>query len=141
MSQLFNILSDINQENIEKIKKFITAIEKVYTNKTLDDINVDGIIVDYLNDYIINSDDEINISISHDFIENIKNISKVMIENCQCKIADIFKIILKKYKKKYQNYLAGKSTQEARDIIKTNYLNLKEIISSIAIVKIAKIIL
>ena len=61
-----------------------------------------------------------------DMVKSMKNLARILGDNCQCQMIDIFSYILSKYKTKYSRKLTGKSRDESVAILRQDYQYIKD---------------
>lgn len=129
VGEIFDTYRHLDPDRIARARQIISALTSndENTNIGLAGINIDELILDVIATSILKKDIDTYFEVTPNFIQTSKNLSKVLAENCQCQMIDIYKIVIKKYKKKYQNKIQGKSKDEVIELLRNNYRQFKEI--------------
>lgn len=75
---------------------------------------------------MINNTSSNSFVMDKDMVKAMKNLARVLGDNCQCQMIDIFSFILSKYKTKYSKKLVGKSRDESVAILRQDYEYIKD---------------
>src|SRR5690606_29761423 len=64
----------------------------------------------------------------HNMVKTINSFTKVMFENCHCHFHEMFSSILEKYLNKYRSRFQGKSREEVIEVLKNDFIYVKDTI-------------
>jgi hypothetical protein len=117
-SLLLEATSLFNKANFDKLAKQLT------------EDSVSDLVYDNLVNMILHSDEEIKFEVKENIVETISMFVKVLNNNCQCGLIDIFKLILKKYKQKYVYDVTSKDVKKLISLLKKDFVSLKSILET-----------
>ena len=127
-AELLELYRYVTPERIAQLRQLRNALATEDTSglsaKSLGSINIDNIVLDIVAESIMSPDKD-NFELDTNFMSALHDLSSIMIENCQCQMVDIFKTVVKKYKKKYGIKFQGKSKEEVIDILRDDYIKFK----------------
>lgn len=131
MGKLLEMYKYATPERINQIKKIFNDIgdESNTSTKKFGGINIDNLVLDVIASSVIHYKEEQQFVLQHDLIDNMASLGKILIDNCQCQIIDIYKFVIKKYERKYHKKFEGKTKDEVIDIIRSDYNNVKQLLS------------
>lgn len=124
VSQILELYQYATPENVMRIRKLLDALT---TESTRSKVDLDNLVLDVAAEYVLKSKTE-TFNLDLNLSESMKDLGKVLINNCQCELADIFKVFVNKYRKKYGIKFEGKSKDEVIDLLREDYLKFKEYI-------------
>ena len=134
LAELMNLYRSANPKNIEQIKQFINFMESAAEgniSQKLQKIDVDKLVLDTIATSLLKTDTDTTFRMQPQFMDTITGLAKILANNCGCQLADIYKLIIRKYKIKYQKMLAGKTKNEIVDMLRKDYFKFKEIVKRI----------
>ena len=130
-AELLELYRYATPERIAQLRQLRNALATEDTSglsaKSLGSVNIDNIVLDIVAESIMDPSKD-NFELDPNFMTALHDLSAIMIENCQCQMVDIFKTVVKKYKKKYRVKFQGKSKEEVIDILRDDYNKFKHFI-------------
>ena len=122
-------------EKLNQFQKILDVIksssdESEFKKRIMTDIDIDDIVLDVLATSIMKSD-KLSFELTPDLMSNMVSLAETMVKHCQCQIVDIYKMVIKYYKKKYFKKFQGKNKNEIIELLRKDYYNFKEIIKNL----------
>jgi hypothetical protein len=106
--------------NLKSVYDFVKSVElkKISESESLEDITFDTVA-----NIIMSSTDGAtgDFVLDHDVIKTLNNLLKVLSNNCECTLVNIFGLIVEKYRGKYLVKFQGKTKEEVVKILKEDY--------------------
>lgn len=130
----------INPKNIEDAKKIFKAIENADEKKKsiFESIDIENMVFDFIASELLKPNKK-PFTLSKNLFINLKDLSKILVENCQCQVIDIFKFILTKYKKRYIIRFEGYTKDQVINALRDDYEKYKKMLEKFNINKAEKI--
>lgn len=112
-------------ERLSEAKLFLEKFSDPSKKIGLDDI--DNIILEVVANSLLEPPEK-DFVITCNFMESSKSLMIIMVENCQCQLAEIFKTFIKKYKKRYYGKIRDKSKEQVVELLRDDYHKFKTIL-------------
>ena len=130
LSGLFDAYRNATPEKIEQARNIFNAIFANDINgqskiTSLKDMNLDNIALDVAASSILNQMNQTSFVLDPNFMNSMVSLSRILVDNCQCQMADIYKVFVENYKKKYFIKFEGKSKDEVIDLLRKDYSEFK----------------
>ena len=138
LSYLRDMYQTFTPENLSRAKNMMNSIQMANSFDTkstfsISDIDIENIVLDRVSDSILryNDSQNNNFDLSESYSESIMSLSKIMLDHCQCKIMDIYKVFISHYKKIYFIKFEGKNKSEIITALRDDYRNFKEMLTDL----------
>lgn len=132
---LINYLTIYRNADLSKAQNimdlFSDSKSGILESNILNKINIDELVLDVTASTLMNPASD-TFEFSDDAAATFYNLANTMYSHCSCEIVDIFKYIIRKYRKKYSLKLQGKSKSEIIDILRRDYNNFKNVFQTMA---------
>jgi hypothetical protein len=132
ISELMELYQYLTPEKIAYVRQIFNELTTEETSgltkKGLSSINIDNIVLDVVATSLMDPNENIYFELNPNFMETMQGLGSTLTEYCQCQLVDIFKIIIKKYKKKYHKKFQGKPKEEVIDMLRDDYNKFKQML-------------
>ena len=116
---------------LEQFKKMIEAASQRMPGEIIQGVDIENIVLDVVASSIINQKGSDTFVVYTGAKKTIINLAQVLVDHCSCQLVDIFKVFVKKYKKKYYIKFQNKTKDQVIEILRNDYNDFKDIIRNI----------
>lgn len=96
----------------------------------LESVNIEDTVLNAMASVVMSKASDGSFDLKENFAESFYGLARVLSEYCYCQSLDIFKAIVGKYRKKYSIKFQGKSKEEVKQLLKTDYDYLKNLLQT-----------
>ncbi len=121
VSSLISTYQNIDPKRLYQLKKILAATSDISSNK----IDIDGLIFETIYSSVLKNQEPVHFDLSENAFQSTRQLAKIIADNCQCQLTNIFRTIIKNYKRKYQEKYIGKTKNEMIDLFRSDYANVK----------------
>lgn len=96
----------------------------------INNLNIDEFVFDNVANVIMKRGTTNKFEMSEDMAATLLGFARVLRENCHCQLVDMFRYFIERYAVKYQQKIKGKSKEQVKGILKSDFEYLKNLIKS-----------
>lgn len=132
ISNLIGLYSLANPTKLAEFRKIIETASQPESDNIFDSINIENLVLDAMASSIMYYKGNDTFEVKQSASDTIYNLATILADHCNCQIVDIFKTIVKKYRKRIQIKYQGKTKEEIIELLRSDYNNFKNILKSIS---------
>ena len=117
---------------LAEFRKILDTASQSETKNIFDNINIENLVLDVTASSIMYYTSDDTFEVKHSAPDTIYNLAKILEDHCNCQMVDIFKTIIKKYRKRYQIKFQEKTKEEIIELLRSDYNNFKNILKTIS---------